>query len=62
VTHPRMEVRTATKIGIFRRIAVERYMQPLQMDMPSLLPRCGAVAAGLGLLMLAAVYAVLLLF
>ena len=62
MTHPRMQVRTATKIGIFRRIAVERYMQPLQMDVPSLLPRCEALVAVAGLASLAAAVAVLVLF
>jgi hypothetical protein len=50
------------RVGIFRRVAVERYSQPLTRDHPSLLPAwpgwltASAVAAALaaGLLLLAA--------
>lgn len=44
------------KIGIFRRIAVERYMRPLEDDAPETLARArpGLALAGIALTLLAA--------
>jgi len=41
------------RIGIFRRIAVERYMRPLESDTPEMLTPLNRPLAGAGVLLLA---------
>jgi hypothetical protein len=50
-----------TKIGIFRRVAVARYMRPLESDLPEMLAPPPPVFAGIGLVFLALAGCLLLL-
>ena len=49
--------RTGARIGIFRRVAVERYMQPMESDTPEMLaaPASALFAAAVVLLCAACV-------
>lgn len=46
--------RAQTRIGIFRRIAVEHYTQPRELDIPEMLPSVSRVAVLAGIALLCA--------
>lgn len=59
MTNRNMQTNTPGRIGIFRRIAVERYMRPLQLDLPVLMPPCSVAAGIMGFALLLAAIAAL---
>lgn len=61
MTEPTPERQHGAKIGIFRRIAVMRYMRPMEANRPEMIaPSCHALLGWALLLMCAAVVVLLI--